>query len=79
MTAAPRAAPQREEALTKKPVGIGLIGAGFMGRCHANAFRTVGGLFDLPVEPIPVMLADVTQESAERNAAQLGYSRATGD
>ena len=63
----------------KKPVGIGLVGAGFMGRCQANAFRCVGGLFDLPVEPVPAMLADVTQEAAERNAAQLGYQRATGD
>ena len=63
----------------KKSVRIGLIGAGFMGRCHANAFRAVGGLFDLPVEAVPAVLADVNQESAERNAALLGFERATSD
>ena len=26
-------------------LGIGLIGGGFMGRCHAQAFRNVGALF----------------------------------
>jgi predicted dehydrogenase len=65
--------------LAKRTVGVGLVGAGFMGRCHANAFRTVGGLFDLPVEPVAEILADVTQASAERNATLLGYRRATGD
>jgi len=63
----------------KKPVRIGLVGAGFMGRCHANAFRCVGGLFDLPVEVVPEMLADVTEEAAERSADSLDYRRATGD
>ena len=28
-------------------VGIGLIGSGFMGKAHANAFRTVSGIFNL--------------------------------
>ena len=65
--------------MAKTNVGVGLVGAGFMGRCHANAFRTVGGLFDLPVEPVAEILADVSQSSAERNATLLGYKRATGD
>jgi len=63
----------------KKLVRIGLVGAGFMGRCHANAFRSVGGLFDLPVEVVPALLADVNQESAQKNAALLGFERATAD
>ncbi len=63
----------------KRKVGIGLVGAGFMGRCHANAFRCVGGLFDLPLEPVPAMLADVSEEAAALSAAQLGYAKSTGD
>jgi predicted dehydrogenase len=63
----------------KKQVRIGLVGAGFMGRCHANAFRSVGGIFDLPVEPVAEMLADVDEAAADRNATGLGYARATGD
>ncbi|NNU82130.1 Gfo/Idh/MocA family oxidoreductase [Halovulum dunhuangense] len=63
----------------KKTVGIGLVGAGFMGRCHANAFRSVGGLFDLPVAPALEILADATEQSARRAAAELGFNRGTGD
>ncbi len=64
---------------TKPTVRIGLVGAGFMGRCHANAFRSVSGLFDLAVEPVAEMLADMNDEVAERNARALGYRRSTGD
>ena len=63
----------------KTSVGIGLIGAGFMGRCHANAFRSVGGLFDLPVIPELAVLADATPELAESGAHQLGFLRASAD
>ena len=31
----------------KKPLRIGLIGYGFMGRTHSNAFRKVSNFFDL--------------------------------
>ncbi|MCP4380413.1 MAG: Gfo/Idh/MocA family oxidoreductase [Hyphomicrobiales bacterium] len=57
---------------------IGLIGAGFMGRCHANAFRTAGGLFDLPAAIELACLADATEETAAANARQFGFSRSTG-
>jgi predicted dehydrogenase len=63
----------------KPPLHIGLVGAGFMGRCHANAFRSVSGLFDLPLEPVANMLADVSDDLAIQNAAALGFQRATGD
>ena len=63
-----------------KPVArIGLIGAGFMGKCHANAFRSVAGLFDLPVEPELYLLADIDEAAARRSADALGFSRSTGD
>src|SRR5687767_15563242 len=35
-----------------KPLNIGIIGYGFMGRTHANAFRKVSNFFDLPYEPV---------------------------
>lgn len=63
----------------KQTVGIGLVGSGFMGRCHANAFRSVSGLFDLSVTPVPELLADATHELAHQNAVQLGYARSTDD
>lgn len=60
-------------------VRIGLVGAGFMGRCNANAFRSVGGLFDLPVRVALTVLADIDDETASRHARLLGFERATGD
>ena len=63
----------------KPTVGIGLIGSGFMGRCHANAFGAVAGIFDLPADPVKSILADATDEIAAAAASALGFSRATSD
>lgn len=65
--------------MDKPEIGIGLVGAGFMGRCHANAFRSVSGLFDVPAEPRLRVLADATDELAARAAPALGFARGTGD
>ena len=63
-----------------KPVArVGLIGAGFMGKCHASAFRSVAGVFDLAVEPELYLLADIDEATARGSAAALGFSRSTGD
>ncbi len=63
----------------KPELRVGLIGSGFMGRCHSNAFRSVGGLFDLPLDPVADMLADISDEAAATNAAAMGFQRYTGD
>jgi myo-inositol 2-dehydrogenase/D-chiro-inositol 1-dehydrogenase len=36
----------------KKPLNIGLVGYGFMGRTHANAFGKVNQFFDLEYRPV---------------------------
>ncbi len=35
-----------------KPLNIGMIGYGFMGRAHSNAYRTVNNFFDLEYQPV---------------------------
>ena len=35
-----------------KPLNIGMIGYGFMGRAHTNAYRQVSHFFDLPYQPV---------------------------
>jgi predicted dehydrogenase len=35
-----------------KPLNIGIIGYGFMGRAHSNAYRRVSNFFDLPYHPV---------------------------
>ncbi len=60
-------------------LGIGLIGGGFMGRCHAQAFRNVGALFPgLPRVRLEIV-AEADEALAQRAAAQLGFARATAD
>jgi predicted dehydrogenase len=41
-----------EERDMAKPLRVGIIGYGFMGRAHANAYRKVSNFFDLAYEPV---------------------------
>src|SRR6056297_1593864 len=70
---------QENQTMSKPEIGIGLVGSGFMGRCHANAFRSVAGLFDVPAEPRLRVLADASDEQAAQAALSLGFARGTGD
>ena len=60
-------------------VGIGLIGTGFIGKCHAIAYRSVGAVFDGGPPSRLEMVADVSQEAASAAARSFGFARATGD
>jgi predicted dehydrogenase len=60
-------------------IRIGLIGTGFMGKCHAMAFRTLGAVFpEMPAARLE-MLADVDGEVTERAARSHGFARWTTD
>jgi predicted dehydrogenase len=60
-------------------LGIGLIGTGFMGKCHALAFRAAPAVFGhLPRLDLAV-LADIDADIAEKAAVSFGFSRATTD
>ncbi|MBB4038594.1 putative dehydrogenase [Microvirga flocculans] len=60
-------------------LGIGLIGTGYMGKCHALAWNAVASVFGDVERPRLAVLAEVSQELAERKARELGFARATGD
>jgi predicted dehydrogenase len=57
--------------------GIGLIGTGFMGKCHALAFRAVPSVFEDTPAPRLEVLADVDAKIAERLAGAWGFGRWT--
>ncbi|MBU4528071.1 MAG: Gfo/Idh/MocA family oxidoreductase [Hoeflea sp.] len=60
-------------------IGIGLIGTGYMGKCHALAWNAVGPVFgDCPIVRL-VHLADVDATLANQKAAAFGFSRSTGN
>ena len=63
----------------KKILRVGMIGSGFMGKCHANAFRTFGGLFDSPVSIELYKIADISDKLAAQSARALGFVYATSD
>ncbi|RMC33200.1 Gfo/Idh/MocA family protein [Paracoccus alkanivorans] len=66
--------------MTKQQLNIGLIGSGFMGQAHADAFRRAGMLYkDLPAVPHLYKLADVSEELAADAAARFGFETWTGD
>ena len=60
-------------------LGVGLIGTGFMGKCHALAWRNVRAVMgDVP--PVRLeLLCDTPADKAAAFADQFGYARATAD
>ncbi len=58
-------------------IGVGLIGTGFMGKCHAMAYGAVKAAFgDVPAVD-KVTLCDVDEAHARRCAEQFGFAKAT--
>jgi predicted dehydrogenase len=62
-----------------KTLGVGLIGTGYMGKCHALAWNAVAPVFGDVERPRLAVLGEATQELAERRAREFGFARATGD
>ncbi len=56
-----------------KPLNIGLIGYGFMGRAHSNAYRRVGHFFDLDHEPVLKAVCGRDKDQVGAFARQWGY------
>jgi len=64
--------------IPKKPLGVALIGTGFMGKCHALAWRNVATVFG-GVPPRLVVLCDESRENVDRLAPEFGFERASTD
>lgn len=60
-----------------KPLGIGLIGTGFMGKTHALAWASVGAVMATTPPVRLELLCDTPTAKAESMAAQFGFARAT--
>jgi myo-inositol 2-dehydrogenase/D-chiro-inositol 1-dehydrogenase len=65
--------------MTKKKLNIGLVGYGFMGRTHSNAFLQAPRYFELPFEPVLKAAAARNRERVERFASNWGYESVETD
>jgi myo-inositol 2-dehydrogenase/D-chiro-inositol 1-dehydrogenase len=62
-----------------KTLNIGLVGYGFMGRTHSNAFLQAPRFFDLPYKPVLKAVAARNKERVEKFAANWGYESSETD
>ncbi|SON58115.1 Glucose-fructose oxidoreductase precursor [Hartmannibacter diazotrophicus] len=60
-------------------IGVGLIGTGYMGKCHALAWNAVAPTFGDVDRPRLVHLGEANEALAQAKAAELGFARASGD
>jgi predicted dehydrogenase len=62
-----------------KPLNVGMIGYGFMGRTHSNAYRKVRNFFDVPYEPVLKTICGLEEKEAKAFADRWGYQSHTTD
>jgi predicted dehydrogenase len=62
-----------------RTIGVGLIGTGYMGKCHALAWTGVHAVFDDTPIVRRVMLCEVEEGLARRRADEFGFEAATDD
>ncbi len=65
--------------MNKKPWNVGLIGCGFMGRAHSNAYRRAPNFFDLPVQPVLKAACARTKADVAAFAQSWGYESTETD
>lgn len=65
--------------LMKKKLNVGMVGYGFMGRTHSNAFSKAGQFFDLPFEPVLKTVCARNEERARAFAANWGFESVETD
>ena len=62
-----------------KPLNIGMIGYGFMGRAHSNAYRKVNNFFDLEYRPVLKAVCARDKAKAQAFADTWGYESVETD
>lgn len=65
--------------MAKKPLNIGMVGYGFMGRAHSNAFSQATHFFDLPFQPVLKAACARNAEKLQQFADQWGYQSTETD
>ena len=64
---------------SKRQIGIGIVGGGYMGKAHAVAYAAVGAVFNTTLRPHLEMVCASTPESGERYRDEFGFARSADD
>ena len=62
-----------------KPLNVGMIGYGFMGRAHSNGYRKVNHFFDLDYRPFLKAVCARSADKARAFADKWGYESVETD
>src|SRR5262249_24599586 len=62
-----------------RPLNIGIIGYGFMGRAHSNAYRKVNQFFDLEYQPVLKAACARSEEKLQAFAERWGWQSTEAD
>jgi predicted dehydrogenase len=62
-----------------QPLNVGMIGYGFMGRAHSNAYRQVGNFFHLERRPVLKAVCGRSADKAKAFAERWGYESVESD
>src|ERR1700726_3768885 len=65
--------------MIKKPLNIGLVGYGFMGRAHSNAFLQAPRFFETNYQPVLKGVCARNAERAKAFASNWGYESVETD
>src|SRR3984885_10672140 len=65
--------------MSKKPLNIGLVGYGFMGRTHSNGYKRVNDFFELEYRPVLKAVCGRTLEGTRTFAEKWGYESVETD
>src|SRR5438552_9143981 len=60
--------------MARRKLNIGLVGYGFMGRAHSNAYRQVNRFFDLEIEPVMMAACARDEPKLRAFAERFGWA-----
>jgi myo-inositol 2-dehydrogenase/D-chiro-inositol 1-dehydrogenase len=65
--------------MPKQPLRVALVGYGFMGRAHSNAYRQAPHFFDLPFDIECKLICGRNREALRQTAAAWGWEEMSSD
>jgi len=62
-----------------KELNVALVGGGFMGKAHSNAWHNAGHFFELKAQPVMKVICDQNEAAAKQYAGNWGWAEIETD